>query len=87
MWLCFGGFGGNMATYIAPEPSEVIMIGKIGFGIALSVAVSSAAAQEVGGHYLAKGTNLDGTIYEGEAQVTWTSKATCEVVWKTGGST
>ena len=46
-----------------------------------------AAAQDVGGHYLVKGTNLDGTIYEGEAQITLTSKATCEIVWQTGGTT
>ena len=46
-----------------------------------------AAAQAIGGHYLVKGTNLDGTIYEGDAQITLTSKFTCEIEWKTGGST
>jgi hypothetical protein len=45
------------------------------------------AAQDVTGHYLVKGTNLDGSIYEGEAQITATSDVTCEIVWQTGGST
>ena len=46
-----------------------------------------AAAQDIGGHYLVKGTNLDGTTYKGDAQITLTSKFTCEIEWKTGGST
>ena len=46
-----------------------------------------AAAQDIGGHYRVKGTNLDGTIYEGDAQITLTSEFTCEIAWKTGGST
>lgn len=54
---------------------------------ALALAGSAAAAQDLAGHYLAKGTNLDGSIYEGEALITATSAFTCEIVWKTGGST
>ena len=50
-------------------------------------ATSAAAGPGVGGHYLVKGTNLDGTIYEGEAQITATSDVTCEITWSTGGST
>ena len=50
-------------------------------------ATSAAAGLGVGGHYLVKGTNLDGTIYEGEAQITATSDVTCEITWSTGGST
>ena len=46
-----------------------------------------AAAQDIGGHYRVKGTNLDGTIYEGDAQITQTSEFTCEITWNTGGST
>ncbi len=46
-----------------------------------------ALAQDIGGHYRVKGTNLDGTIYEGDAQITKTSEYTCEIVWRTGGST
>ncbi len=53
----------------------------------LIVAGTGAFAQNIGGHYLAKGTNLDGSIYEGEAEITLTSEFTCEIVWQTGGST
>ncbi len=53
----------------------------------LMMLAHGAAGQAVGGHYLVKGTNLDGTIYEGDAQITTTSDVTCEIVWKTGGST
>ena len=60
---------------------------KIGLVAGLILAASPVVAQDVGGHYRVKGTNLDGTIYEGEAQITLTSKFTCEIVWQTGGST
>lgn len=54
---------------------------------ALLITASLAHAQDIGGQYRVKGTNLDGTIYEGEAQITATSDYTCNIVWKTGGST
>ena len=54
---------------------------------ALVMAAQGVAAQDVGGHYSVKGTNLDGSAYEGEAQITATSDVTCEIVWTTGGST
>ena len=54
---------------------------------ALVMAAQGVAAQDVGGHYSVKGTNLDGSTYEGEAQITATSDVTCEIVWTTGGST
>jgi hypothetical protein len=54
---------------------------------ALVLAGAGAFAQDVTGNYLVKGTNLDGSIYEGEARVTATSEVTCEIVWQTGGST
>lgn len=47
----------------------------------------TAPAQDIGGHYNVKGTNLDGSIYEGDAQITPTSEYTCSIVWKTGGTT
>ena len=50
-------------------------------------ATAAVADPSVGGHYLVKGTNFDGSIYEGEAQITKTSDVTCEIVWSTGGST
>ena len=53
----------------------------------LAVAGTAAAAQDLTGHYRVKGTNLDGSIYEGEAVITATSEFTCEIVWQTGGST
>ncbi|MBI1173036.1 hypothetical protein GC209_16715 [bacterium] len=53
----------------------------------LILAAAMAPAQDVGGNYQVKGTNLDGSPYEGEATVTLTSKYTCNIVWKTGGST
>ena len=56
-------------------------------GAVLCVASHGAMAQDIGGHYLAKGTNLDGSTYEGEAEITLTSEFTCEIIWKTGGST
>jgi hypothetical protein len=53
----------------------------------LAVTGFAAAAQDVTGHYRVKGTNLNGSIYEGEAQITATSEFTCEIVWQTGTST
>ena len=53
----------------------------------LLISAQWAAAQDIGGHYRVKGTNLDGTIYEGDAQITKTSEFTCEITWQTGGST
>jgi hypothetical protein len=53
----------------------------------LVLAGSIASAQDVGGNYRVKGTNLDGTIYEGDATITLTSKVTCNIVWKTGNTT
>ena len=47
----------------------------------------TAGAQDIGGHYLVSGTNLDGSPYQGEAQITLTSDVTCEIVWKTGATT
>ena len=57
------------------------------FGVALVLVAQVAAAQDIGGHYRVKGTNLDGSIYEGDAQITLTSEFTCEIIWETGGST
>lgn len=54
---------------------------------ALLITASAAHAQDVGGQYRVKGTNLDGTSYEGEAQITASSDYTCHIVWTTGGST
>lgn len=57
------------------------------FVAALMLMAHGAVAQDVGGYYTVNGTNLDGSPYEGEAEITLTSEYTCEIVWKTGGST
>ena len=56
-------------------------------GAVLALVAQGVGAQDIGGRYLVKGTNLDGSIYEGAAQITPTSEFTCEIVWQTGGST
>jgi hypothetical protein len=59
---------------------------SLSLGLALVLVASAASAQDVGGHYVVKGTNLDGSPYRGEAQITLTSQYTCNIAWKTGGS-
>lgn len=44
-------------------------------------------AQSIGGRYQVEGTNLNGTTYSGEAQITLTSETTCEIEWITGSTT
>lgn len=55
--------------------------------IALAFVASPAVAQQIGGRYTVEGTNLDGSPYNGEAQINLTSTTTCEIGWVTGGST
>ena len=45
-----------------------------------------AAAQSVGGHYSVAGTNLNGTTYNGEADIALTSETTCTIKWVTGST-
>ncbi len=59
----------------------------LAFGSVLMMLGSLAEAQDIGGSYLVKGTNLDGSTYEGDAQITLTSEFTCEIIWQTGGTT
>lgn len=54
----------------------------VAFGLA-----GPAAAQSIGGSYSVSGTNLDGSHYRGSAEITLTSKTTCIIAWKTGGTT
>lgn len=51
------------------------------------LAAGSASAQSIGGMYNAEGTNLDGSPYNGTAEITLTSDTTCTIHWVTGGST
>lgn len=61
---------------------------KSGFyGVLFGLFASSVAAQDLTGNYIVNGTNFDGSRYKGEARITATSEFTCEIVWKTGGST
>ena len=53
----------------------------------VTLGAQGALAEGVVGHYHVNGTNLDGSPYEGEAQITATSDVTCEIVWNTGGTT
>jgi hypothetical protein len=48
---------------------------------------SAACAQSVGGKYNVKGTNFDGSPYEGTASITRSSDSTCRVHWDTGSTT
>ena len=45
-----------------------------------------AAADGIGGHYKVDGTNLDGSPYTGEAEITLTSETTCVIKWMTGST-
>jgi hypothetical protein len=50
--------------------------------------VAPAQAQTVhAGVYKVEGTNLDGSAYDGTAEITLTSKTTCGIEWKTGSAT
>lgn len=52
----------------------------------LGVLPAMAAAQNIGGAYTVNGTNFDGSPYGGEAFIKITSNTTCEIAWKTGGT-
>ena len=53
-------------------------------GLAIS---GAAAAQDIGGNYTVEGTNLDGSVYGGTAEIKLTSETTCEIYWTTGPTT
>ena len=55
--------------------------------IVLLLSPQLATAQDVAGRYLVAGTNLDGSSYGGEAEITLTTDVTCEIVWTTGSTT
>ncbi|MGE0499501.1 MAG: hypothetical protein AB7I79_09605 [Rhizobiaceae bacterium] len=46
-----------------------------------------AAAQSIGGTYSVEGTNFNGSVYRGTAEIVLTSQTTCAIRWETGGST
>lgn len=53
--------------------------------LALAATTGAAAAQDIGGRYAVTGTGLDGSRYDGVAEITASSDVTCEIVWNTGG--
>ena len=53
---------------------------------AFAMLTLTAHAQSIGGRYQVEGTNLNGTTYSGEAQITLTSETTCEIEWVTGST-
>ncbi len=46
-----------------------------------------ASAQSIGGTYTVQGTNLNGSPYQGTAEITLTSDTTCVIEWVTGSTT
>ncbi len=53
---------------------------------ALGLTVPSMG-QSIGGSYVAQGTNLDGSPYQGTAEIRLTSDTTCTIEWVTGSTT
>lgn len=51
---------------------------------ALLAFATPALAAEVGGSYSVTGTNINGTEYEGTAEITVISNSTCAISWTTG---
>jgi hypothetical protein len=61
---------------------------KLLFAAALGIlAAGPASAQAIGGKYTVEGTNLDGSAYQGTAEITLTSPTTCVIKWTTGSTT
>ena len=54
---------------------------------ALAASIAIGSAQEIGGKYSVSGTNLNGSHYEGTAEIVPTSATTCRIAWVTGGTT
>jgi hypothetical protein len=52
-----------------------------------ALSLPAAAQTDIGGRYEVAGTNLNGTTYSGEAEITLTSDTTCEIKWSTGATT
>jgi hypothetical protein len=52
----------------------------------LLASVATATAQNLPGKYSVQGTNLDGSLYSGTAEIVATSDTTCRIVWHTGST-
>jgi hypothetical protein len=57
------------------------------FAISICLAVPGVAqAQTIEGVYDVRGTNFDGSRYEGTAEIAFTGELTCEIIWETGAT-
>jgi len=66
---------------------RVVTFATLILGAALAATPALAEPEVRAGDYAVKGTNFDGSPYSGTAHIAITSNSTCEIVWKTGGST
>jgi hypothetical protein len=55
--------------------------------VSLAFNAPAFAQTSIGGRYSVEGTNLNGSTYSGEAEITLTSDTTCEISWVTGSTT
>ena len=46
--------------------------------------VSAASAQTIGGRYMVRGTNPDGSTYGGSAEIILANDGSCRMLWNTG---
>ena len=59
----------------------------VGFLFLAACSLGAAQAQSIGGAYIVRGKNANGSGYGGEARIVLTSETTCEIFWKTGATT
>jgi len=64
-----------------------LMITGCLFAAACFAITAPAAAQSIGGRYIVQGQNLNGTTYDGTAEIVVTSQNTCRITWITGNTT
>lgn len=55
--------------------------------LAMSATFAAAASGDIGGRYRVDGKNPNGSPYKGTAEIVVTTKNTCRIEWKTGGTT
>lgn len=55
-----------------------------GLALAAGLALPAQAQTVSAGTYDVRGTNLDGSKYQGTARIKLTSETTCSIEWKTG---
>lgn len=60
---------------------------KLILSLLTGLASTAVQAQDLGGDYIVRGKNPNGTSYGGEARIVVTSNTTCEIAWKTGSTT